>query len=199
MRLVLLTAALLTVGTASAALAEGLYVSGSVGITKLDDAQAYQAYIGQEKIKYDVGSGWNVALGKELGVVRVEGELGYKYASMDSYTLASNGRTYSSSTDQYLLSGMVNGYLDFKNSTKMTPYVGAGVGLIYGLVDQDGYTIDDTKFGYQGIVGVGYELNKRFTFDVSYRYQAINGEFDSGRDYLEYASNSVFAGIRYRF
>ncbi len=198
MRFILLLAAVCAFGSASVAHAEGMYISASMGASKLEDAKAYQTYYGQENIKYDTGYGWNVAMGTEIGMTRLEGELGYKYASMDSFTV-SNGRTYSSSTDQYLVSGMINGYLDLKNSTKATPYVGAGVGLIYGVLDQAGYTIDDTKLGYQVIAGVGYEIDKHLTFDISYRYQAIGGEFDSGREYLEYGSNSMFAGLRYRF
>lgn len=195
-RLLMLVLALILC-TGSLAFAEGMYVSGSAGVTMLSDANAYQVYYGKEKIKYDTGIGWNVAIGQELGIARVEAELGYKYASMDTFT--HSGITEKSSTDQYLLSGMINGYLDLKNSTPVTPYIGAGAGMIYGQVDFGNYTIDDVKFGYQLIAGAGYKINKNLIFDLSYRYQAISGNFSSGREYLEYASNSAFAGLRYRF
>ena len=112
---------------------------------------------------------------------------------------------------------MLNLYYDFNKGGRFQPYVGAGIGAtemnaqvnLYYLLDNVNSTgsaingIDDseTAFAYQGLLGFGYELTERLTFDLGYRYfvaddldyQGILTTYDS-----QYSDHSVTAGLRWQ-
>jgi opacity protein-like surface antigen len=97
------------------------------------------------------------------------------------------------------MSYMVNGYYDIKTNSAFTPYIGAGIGMINGELDDSGYTSDDTVFGYQFIVGAAYNVNKNFALDLSYRFQGAAQDFSLNGSDLSYMSSSIMAGLRYSF
>ena len=68
------------------------------------------------------------------------------------------------------ISTMVNGLYDFLPGAKITPYVGAGIGLAFADQGIIGCSMCSTQFAYQGIVGVGYNVNKNWRIDLDGRY-----------------------------
>ena len=83
-----------------------------------------------------------------------------------------------------------NAYIDIPLTTRITPYVGAGVG--WGWVDGNG-TGDDSGLAYTFMVGSGFGLTENVELDVGYRYRGISVEADDVTDH------SVLGGIRFKF
>ena len=85
----------------------------------------------------------------------------------------------------------------------MTPYVGAGLGLLHGELDiqgsQQDIQIDKTVFGYQVAVGTGFEVDKNITLNIGYKFQGAGSDFSKNGISLAYLSSNFFAGFRYNF
>jgi len=62
---------------------------------------------------------------------------------------------------------MANLYYDFMPASVITPYIGAGAGL--GLVDSNS-SLGSTVFAYQGIVGLGWNLDSQWRIALEGRY-----------------------------
>lgn len=105
---------------------------------------------------------------------------------------------------------MLNGYYDFKNQTKFTPYISAGVGFTHvknKQSDEDYSTSDsDNHFTWSAGVGVAYHISNNVALDASYRYvdagkfkftDTQDGEF--ARTNMKLSSNDYLLGIRYNF
>ncbi|MHA3098308.1 outer membrane protein [Acinetobacter brisouii] len=80
---------------------------------------------------------------------------------------------------------MLNGYYDFKNSSRFTPYVSAGVGLAHtklttstqmtGNIPIADTKVSDNKSHIAWAIGAGfsYEFTPKLSLDLTYRY--LNG------------------------
>ncbi len=103
----------------------------------------------------------------------------------------------------------VNGYYDFKNDTKWTPFLGAGIGYAnieieyepsnVGIIDDD-----DDVFAWQIMGGVSYAINEQFEVTGSIRYRETDdAEFNSellGAEFdIETETLTYDLGIRYNF
>ncbi len=168
---------------AGAAQAEGWSRDGVYGAVKGGVTQAQNQSF---EVEYDTGFTGGVAVGKKFGNMRAEVEGIYEESDVDGF----DGKTE-------FYGAMVNGYHDFANSTRFTPYVGAGVG--YGKVrySSDTAGVDSASedtLAYQGIAGVGYELNPCWTLTGEYRYLGTTEAADT-----RYQSHSALAGLRYTF
>ena len=113
------------------------------------------------------GTGYDVdaIAGYDFGVVRLEGELAYKHAGVDSV----NGDTRITPTNSGILSGgrvnvfsgMINALLDFGNDNGLSGYIGGGAGwanvdLSAATATTGAHIIDDSEshFALQAIAGV---------------------------------------------
>ena len=105
---------------------------------------------------------------------------------------------------------MLNGYYDFKNQTKFTPYVSAGVGFTHVKNKQstdDFSTSDsDNHFTWAAGLGVAYNITDSVALDASYRYvDAGKFKFTDTQDdevtrtNMKISSNEYLLGIRYNF
>lgn len=98
---------------------------------------------------------------------------------------------------------MLNGYYDFDTGTKLTPYVGAGIGYakvkgtLYVSGVKDG-SIDDNNFAWQAGFGAGYALTDKVTFDTGYRYVDY-GDFTEDSVKVDTSAHELYAGLRYSF
>ena len=97
---------------------------------------------------------------------------------------------------------MLNGYYDIDTDTKLTPYVGAGIGYakIKGklLVDALSASEDDNSFAWQVGAGVGYALTDSVTVDAGYRYVDY-GDFSNDDVKIDTSANEFYVGARYSF
>lgn len=106
------------------------------------------------------------------------GELNLGFLSNDRYD-ATNGIT-TISLENNVWSGMANVYADLGTIAGFTPYVGAGLGLIYSgqrasITDQDptrNFYSHDTqyKMAYSVGAGVAYRVAQNTSIDVGYQY-----------------------------
>jgi outer membrane immunogenic protein len=188
---------LLLVISATSALAAGPYVGASGGVSMVHDSDISEPGI-SGTVEYDTGFGFNLNVGYDFDPVRVEFEFGYKNADVKNLSAFGIGVPVNNA-DLTTLSYMVNAFYDIKTKSAFTPYLGAGIGMINGELDDNGYTADDTVFGYQFIVGAAYNFNKNFALDLSYRFQGAAQDFSLNGSDLSYMSSNIMAGMRYSF
>ena len=97
---------------------------------------------------------------------------------------------------------MINGYYDIDTGSKLTPYVGAGIGYakIKGKLSALGesYSADDNNFAWQVGAGVGYALNDKVSLDAGYRYVDY-GDFTEEGLKWESSAHELYVGARYAF
>ena len=92
------------------------------------------------------------------------------------------------------LSVMANLLYDFMPGATITPYVGAGAGIAFANASINGCSLCSTQFAYQGIVGLGWNVDQNFRVNLDGRYY---GTTNPGA----YQNNNITAmlGISYKF
>ena len=96
---------------------------------------------------------------------------------------------------------MLNGYKDLGNFGGFTPYVGAGIGVAYHIVDDVYFTGNpnlvnqihgdrDIAFAWSLMAGVGYQLSQNTVLDLGYRY------IDLGKATSERSDSAGFVNPR---
>jgi opacity protein-like surface antigen len=105
------------------------------------------------------------------------GDLTLAFLSRDSFTFDDGVDFAELETQSW--SGMANAYLDLGTYFGFTPYVGAGLGILYthdtfeaqtaglGLVDLEN---TQSKFAYSLSAGVSYEVARNWSIDLGYLY-----------------------------
>ncbi|MEO6224614.1 MAG: outer membrane beta-barrel protein [Sphingomicrobium sp.] len=198
MRKYLLTAAAAAAFVATPAFADGPYVGieggvlfpqkqdifGTVNFTNPAPVAADITRSSVANVDYDVGYDVDLIGGFDLGMFRLEGELGYKRASLKDYTFnntfltaitAGNGTIYNNSnintqfdlarhTDIY--SAMINGLVDFGGNGGIGAYAGGGAGYadVHQFGDRQG------KFAWQLIAGAYAPISSNINIGLKYRY-----------------------------
>ena len=176
----------------------GPYVSGQLGVTFLNDSN-YSEMVDYGTIEFKQGYAVGIAGGYNFGMFRVEGEIGYQKNDMDSRSDCSGGACVSgniASSDITALSFLINGYFDFVNSSRFTPYISGGIGMANLDYKITNWSDNDTVFAYQVGAGVAFAINKHFTIDLKYRFFATE-ELETTIGTFE--SHNVYLGVRYNF
>ncbi|MFI4999201.1 MAG: OmpA family protein [Reyranellales bacterium] len=98
---------------------------------------------------------------------------------------------------------MANVLYDFFAGQTITPYIGAGAGVAFVNASALGGSTSSTQFAYQGILGVGWNINESFRLDLDGRYYGttsptINNPLIGG---VTYQNNniSLMLGLTYKF
>ena len=65
---------------------------------------------------------------------------------------------------------MGNVYYDFLAGSSIVPYIGAGAGVAFLEAGALGATRNSTQFAYQGILGVGWNIDSTFRLNLEGRY-----------------------------
>jgi opacity protein-like surface antigen len=198
----------------------GGYMSGFVGINVNQDANvASTDFVTNrdfsDQVEFDPGINIGGTAGYNFGIARLEGELSYKHAGIGSVTSQSGFRFRNVNGDIGALAMMLNGFLDLHNNSRLTPYLGGGIGFAsLHLSDTTGFNsngervilygaADDTVFAYQAGAGVEIALDRRYSLDIGYRYFVTGrGNFDSDLPIttsLKFRSHNAALGFRYRF
>lgn len=202
----------------------GPYVTGFLGVSIPRDADVTSTdFVSNttfdDRVEFDPGLSIGGTGGYDFGMIRVEGELSYKYSEMKSITDKSDGFKFRS-VDGNLgaLAVMFNAFFDLHNQSPVTPYWGAGIGFAalhlsdtFGTDTRGGgfqrvllYPEDDaTVFAYQAGAGLEIALNRQLSLDVGYRYFGTDkARFDSDiftTTELKYESHNALVGVRFRF
>ncbi len=178
------------------AASSGVYLEVGAGIGTQDKLSTKSAdYI------YDRGYTGTLALGYQADMFRYELEGIYKQDELYSST---NGSLGSSSVngDMTKESQMLNVYISGYNQSKLISTIGFGVGTTtislkdlvkFGTPQQD--IKNKNIFSYQGILGVGYMINKNITILTKYRYFKTQES-----DNFKSNSDNIFSiNLRYLF
>jgi opacity protein-like surface antigen len=93
-------------------------------------------------------------------------------------------------------STLVNLLYDFIPGATLTPYVGAGAGIAFADSGRSGCSMCSTQFAYQGIVGLGWNIDQNFRVNLDARYY---GTSNAGE--LQYQNNNftTMLGVTYKF
>lgn len=199
MKFSLCLAGMLAFTSASSALAAGPYLAATSGISIFHDSDVTYYDGNYATARYKAGTALGISGGYDFGGVRVEGEFGYKHADVDYFSY--QGTRYDpQDSDSTITSYMINGFYDIKTGSRVTPFIGAGIGAIHCKLNDATDTYNDTEFGYQLSTGIGIRVATHLTIDVSYRFQSTGKDFQSDHSAsVPYASSNLLGGIRYTF
>jgi opacity protein-like surface antigen len=195
------------------------YFSVHVGGTWLQDADVDFDDPGffKDEIEFDGGYNLGAAFGYDFGMARLEVELAYREADVDSIRvdfINSKGDGDFSAT-----SLMLNGYWDLETGSPIVPYFGGGIGIANVSANKvkffdEGIRTryvddDDTVFAYQLAAGIAFALNPAMALDLGYRYFGTSDpEFDADVQLVgnnprgfetEFNSHNVNLGLRMNF
>jgi opacity protein-like surface antigen len=181
---VILTLSFLTLfTTTSPALAAREYVSLSFGGFAMDYTNTIDRSGKAIRTNYSPGVAVSATYGFKLEKnFRLESEIAYRSVSRDAWTFG----------------WMINGWYDFANNSRYTPYLGGGAGFGRGHADSPGMVDNSlTGIAYQGGAGVVIGLRPNLDLDLGYRYFGITAGSSNGVDSI--AGSTVQAGVRLSF
>jgi opacity protein-like surface antigen len=197
-----------TVSSAHADIRNGWYIGGSVGGGIVNDSD-YNFLNNPGNGTMENGSGiiLNAAAGYKFGMPRLEGEIAYLKNDIDQSML--NGIPATGvDGDTKTVSFLVNGYLDFENKTRFTPFINLGLG--FAKIDSNltisgnrAYDDSETVFSYQAGAGVGIDLAPNWILDLKYGYFGTSdpelSDTSGNKFEFEYSSHRLSIGVRYSF
>lgn len=167
-----------------------------------------------DQVEFDPGVYAGGTAGFDFGLMRLEGELSYRYAEIKSITDTSDGFQFSNADGNLgALSFMANAFIDLHNASPVTPYFGGGVGFaVLHLSDTFAGTPSqvllypngtDTVFAYQVGAGVELALNPMFSLDLGYRYftssKATFEDDPAVSTKMKLESHNAMVGLRMKF
>lgn len=202
----------------------GPYVTGFIGVTMprrsdnvtTTDFSTTPISTFSERTRFDPGVYIGGAGGFDFGFIRLEGELSYKEADINSIKDNTGGNQYRDIDGNLgALAFMTNAFFDFHNYTPVTPYVGAGIGFATLHLDdtyatdkngvrQHMYPRDDsTVFAYQVGAGLNIDLTRRYSLDLGYRYfntdWANFSRHQLDTSSIRFESHNAAVGFRIKF
>lgn len=215
-------AALATTVTSSPSLArdQSGYVGvegGAMRVQSLDVGFSSEAIDIDDAFNIDLDTGFDADLiaGYDFGPIRVEGEIGYKRASIDELAVSSRIAPIASAVDgdgrASVLSGMVNLLLDLGADEGWAGYLGGGAGLARtklsadvsgtGVLGGTGFDGSDRHLAWQAIAGFRVPVTEHIDLGAKYRYFRTKFAFQSSSEDLDgrFASHSVLASLIYNF
>ena len=123
-------------------------------------------------------------------VPRVELEGVYRY---NQHNAGFPGRAISNQVGQ--LGILANLLYDFSPASTITPYIGAGAGVAF--VDGDS-SLGSTQFAYQGIIGLGWNVDTNFRVNLDGRYYGTSNPSVGGSTWSN-NNFSVMLGLQIKF
>jgi opacity protein-like surface antigen len=198
MNKILLVGAALGVLVASQANAADLqyYTGLKTGVNKLD--VKYEG-VSKEYHDFSLMPSFGVRLNKYL---RGEFEYGVRGVSDEDKT-RDMGVSQKEETEILMYTGSLQVFAELPNSTFLTPFVNAGIGVTKTEVEykcRDGLgglkkdKWDDASFTWNIGAGLSAKVNDRIFVDATYRYT----DFDKVED-AEFTASEFLLGIRYDF
>jgi opacity protein-like surface antigen len=156
----------------------------------------------------NVGASIDTIWGYNIDRFRLEAEVAYRTNELVSLNNA-QGRSTSINGTVSVTNYMLNGYLENSNFvSKETPvsiFLTAGAGAAIATITEIsilGRTLvasgKNTQLAYQGGMGVGSELTKNITVDLTYKYMGT-APFKFYGVSAEYSSHNILIGARYMF
>ncbi|HLG47532.1 MAG TPA: OmpA family protein [Reyranella sp.] len=111
----------------------------------------------------------------------------------NQHNVAFPGRAVNNQVGQ--LAAMANVMYDFAAGSIITPYIGAGVGIAF--VDGDS-SLGSTQFAYQGIIGIGWNVDTNFRINLDGRYYGTTNPSVGGTSWTN-NNFTVMLGLQLKF
>ncbi len=167
-----------------AAATDDVYMSFKVGLNG-----AHTATLDGEDLDPSVGGFAAVAVGRGLSMFRAEVEMYGNRTGLEEEG-TEEGRIAT-------MAVFLNGYLDLKNATILTPYVGAGAGAVKVMGRIGSESDNDTVLTLQVAAGLGIEISRFVTLELGYR-RLIRADvtFDKYDVEGEYGDHTGFIALR---
>jgi opacity protein-like surface antigen len=155
---------------------------------------------------FDTGWAAGGVIGYDFVGPRVELEGIYR-DNKGSLNFSAGGFTSSAiGMDWNQTSVMANVYYDFFAGQTIVPYIGAGAGIAFLNASALNTTASSTQFAYQGIIGVGWNINEQFRLNLEGRYYGTTSPtfaFFSGPASISGSPSdnnfNVMLGLQYKF
>ena len=198
------------------------YVGGEFGAMIVEDTETdVGVRANAVTLDHEYGYDGGAFVGYDLGAFRIEGEVSYKKADIESFqTLIAlpgeNSGTFPGSRDfaggsTSVLSFMLNGMLDFGDDDGLSGFVGGGAGMArvkannQRVFDNSAPFFDDSdsRFAWQAIAGVRQAVTDNIDVTLKYRFfnvdkvrmVAFNGQDTETR----FRSHSLLGGLTFNF
>lgn len=196
--------AALSLVASGAAWAEGFYLKAYGGASGLSDSDITISGLGTDSgVGFGSGTIAGAAGGFAYGGWPVSGELEWTYRTGDSDAGATVGGDFASTAL------MLNGIWNLGRTGRLTPYVGAGVGVVTEI-DFDvpagaaaGEYSDTGIFAFQAFGGVSYAVTDRLSAFGELRYFDVGSVTLAGPGgatlSADYSTLDVLAGVSFRF
>lgn len=217
----IITLAIFTVPSLDAAAADrpGPYFTGFLGASFAQDATVtfndFSTAPSDDKVTFDPGVYLGGTGGYDFGFLRLEGELSYRNAELDTVTFSNGERFRNVDGNLGVFATMFNVFFDLQNPSRVTPYLGGGIGFATLLLsDTNGFgntlgyqrlydESDDTVFAYQLGAGVDVAINNRFSLDLGYRYfrtekAELETDFNTTNE-MRFESHNAMVGFKFKF
>ncbi|OGT17062.1 MAG: hypothetical protein A3I12_07565 [Gammaproteobacteria bacterium RIFCSPLOWO2_02_FULL_38_11] len=157
-------------------------LGGASLVPELNASILFYSDYSQVDVGNDFRTGFDGALeaGYRFHNFRTDIEVGYVSNSQSDFTIPS-GAQESGFKSGYVdgALGLVNVFYDFNNPEGFYPYLGLGYGAFlrnFSLVtgqnpqNQHNYTASKTTWVVQGTLGMGFKINRNFSFVLDYRH-----------------------------
>jgi outer membrane protein OmpA-like peptidoglycan-associated protein len=148
---------------------------------------------GQSTIYPNIGFSVGGMVGYDFVGPRVELEGRYDY---NSATVSGASQAFGAAKDN--ITAMANLLYDFNAGGTIVPYIGAGAGVAFVKTSAFNQSDNNTTFAYQGIIGVGYNIDSQFRVNLDGRYYGTTAPTLAGQGYQ---NNNIIAmlSLQYKF
>ena len=179
--------------------APNLYFSGKLGLNLTNDADFKESGVSGELL-LDPAAIISGTFGVRVTPnMRTEIELSYREADIDKVDFDGFG-TLKANAELQTVGVLLNGYWDFLPEKMFSPFLTVGVGVLHHRIKSNSSSSKDSDvvFGYQVGGGVGWNVTRRVSIDVGYRYLgSTDPNFDGTK--VEYGAHEFLAGVRFNF
>ena len=170
----------------------GVYIGAEGGLNWLLNFTANTGLAAFPTVSVTPQTGWAVGgvIGYDFVGPRVELEGVYRNNQLN---IGVPGTTINNQVGQ--LGIMANLLYDFMPGSVITPYIGAGAGV--GFVDSNA-SLGSTVFAYQGIIGLGWNVDTNFRVNIDGRYYGTSNPSVNGQTWTN-NNFSVMLGLQLKF
>ena len=170
----------------------GVYIGAEGGVNWLLNFTANTGLAAVPTVSVTPNTGWAVGgvIGYDFVGPRVELEGVYRNNQLN---VGVPGTAINNQVGQ--LGIMANLLYDFMPGSVITPYIGAGAGV--GFVDSNA-SLGSTVFAYQGIIGLGWNVDTNFRVNIDGRYYGTSNPTVNGQTWTN-NNFSVMLGLQLKF
>ncbi len=206
-KVLLATAALMALPVVAQAQSQptpGLYIGAEGGVNWMFNTTANVPGFGGLVNIYPA-TGWAVGgmIGYDFVGPRIEVEGLYRNNQATLQAAPIGFQNFTAGAVQEQVSIMGNLLYDFRFGSPIVPYIGAGAGVAFVNTSALGASISNTVFAYQGIIGVGYQIDPSWRVNIDGRYFGttninVNNPFIGG---ITYNNNNItlMASLQFKF